>query len=142
MYLFTAKEKLQILKVINSTEIIIVCRRYKVHRATIWRWKKQFDGTFDSKKGTLVISGGGTTHTAEGGAATLASAELRNVASGIKNVNVTAGSDTAVYVMGDQRNGNALTINGKLADLPGQIVIKTGAGNGNQQSDNGGNQRG
>lgn len=48
MYLFTAKEKLQILKVIKSTELIIVCRRYKVHRATIWRWKKQFNGTLQS----------------------------------------------------------------------------------------------
>ena len=48
MYKFTAKEKMRILKVIKSTDLLIVCRRYKVHRATIWRWKRQFDGSLDS----------------------------------------------------------------------------------------------
>ena len=73
--------------------------------------KKQFDGTLDTKKGVLEISGGGTEHKNENAVATLASAELRNISSVIKSVNVTAGSDTAVYVKGDLRNGNALTIN-------------------------------
>lgn len=71
----------------------------------------EFAGTLDLNKGNLTISGGGTAYTVDDGSATLASAELRNVASGIKNVYVNAGSDTAVYVAGDQRNGNALTIN-------------------------------
>ncbi len=48
MYKFSAKEKLQILKVLQSTDLLILCRRYKVHRTTIWRWKCQFDGTVQS----------------------------------------------------------------------------------------------
>lgn len=50
MYKFSAKEKLNVLKALRSTSIYIICRRYKVSRTTLWRWKKQFDGTLESLK--------------------------------------------------------------------------------------------
>lgn len=48
MYKFTAKEKLTILKLLRTTERLIICRRYKVNSSTIWRWQKQYDGTLKS----------------------------------------------------------------------------------------------
>ena len=48
MYKFTAKEKYNVLKVLRSTPLLTVCRRYKVNRTTIWRWKRQYDGTVES----------------------------------------------------------------------------------------------
>ena len=48
MYKFTAKEKLYALKALKTTSILTIMRRYKVSRATLWRWKKQFDGTLQS----------------------------------------------------------------------------------------------
>lgn len=48
MYKFTAKEKMHILKIIQRENIFNVCRRYKVNRTTIWRWRKQYDGTMES----------------------------------------------------------------------------------------------
>lgn len=48
MYKFTAKEKMNVLKALRSTELLIICRRYKVSRVTVWRWKCQYDGTIES----------------------------------------------------------------------------------------------
>lgn len=48
MYKFTAKEKLNALKALRTASIKIICRRYKISRATLWRWKKQYDGTLKS----------------------------------------------------------------------------------------------
>lgn len=48
MYKFTAKEKYNALKALRSTETLIICRRYKVSRVTLWRWKRQYDGTIES----------------------------------------------------------------------------------------------
>lgn len=48
MYKFTAKEKFTVLKVLRSTPLLTVCRRYKVNRTTIWRWKRQYDGSVAS----------------------------------------------------------------------------------------------
>lgn len=48
MYKFTAKEKMSVLKALKSTSMLIICRRYKVSRVTIWRWKRQYDGTLES----------------------------------------------------------------------------------------------
>lgn len=48
MYKFTAKEKMNVLKALRSTEMLIICRRYKVSRVTVWRWKCQYDGTLES----------------------------------------------------------------------------------------------
>ena len=48
MYKFTAKEKYNALKALRSTESLIICRRYKVSRVTLWRWKRQYDGTIES----------------------------------------------------------------------------------------------
>ena len=48
MYKFTAKEKLSVLKALRTTSMLIICRRYKVSRVTIWRWKRQYDGTLES----------------------------------------------------------------------------------------------
>lgn len=48
MYKFTAKEKLTIIKLLKTTDKLILCRRYKVNASTIWRWKKQYDGTLNS----------------------------------------------------------------------------------------------
>ena len=48
MYKFTAKEKLNALKALRSTPLLTICRRYKVDRTTVWRWKRRFDGTLQS----------------------------------------------------------------------------------------------
>ena len=48
MYKFTAKEKYNALKALQCTDIYIICRRYKVSRVTLWRWKRQYDGTIES----------------------------------------------------------------------------------------------
>ena len=48
MYKFTAKEKYNVLKVLRSTPLLTVCRRYKVNRTTIWRWKRKYDGSVES----------------------------------------------------------------------------------------------
>ncbi|MCD7728503.1 MAG: DDE-type integrase/transposase/recombinase [Clostridia bacterium] len=48
MYKFTAKEKLYAIKALNSANLLTVCRRYKVSRTTIWRWRKRYDGTLES----------------------------------------------------------------------------------------------
>ena len=48
MYKFTAKEKLNALKALRSTPLLTICRRYKVDRTTIWRWKRAYDGTIES----------------------------------------------------------------------------------------------
>ena len=48
MYKFTAKEKLYALTALRSTDMLVVCRRYKVNRITLWRWRKQYDGTLES----------------------------------------------------------------------------------------------
>ncbi len=80
----------------------------------------KFQGSLDLNKGGLTISGGafdGTTTTTVDGSektintySTLADAELRNVASGLKNILVTAASDTAVKITGDSMAGNALNV--------------------------------
>lgn len=48
MYKFTAKEKLYAIKALKTASTQVVCRRYKVDRATLWRWRKQYDGTLES----------------------------------------------------------------------------------------------
>ena len=48
MYKFTAKEKYNALKALRSTPLLTICRRYKVNRSTIWRWKRAYDGTLQS----------------------------------------------------------------------------------------------
>lgn len=48
MYKFTAKEKFNALKALRSTPLLTICRRYKVNRTTIWRWKRQYDGSVES----------------------------------------------------------------------------------------------
>ena len=45
MYKFTAKEKLNAIKALSNASIRVVCRRYKINRSTLWRWKRQFDGS-------------------------------------------------------------------------------------------------
>ncbi len=48
MYKFTAKEKYNALKALQSSKIQIICRRYRINRSTLWRWRKQFNGSLDS----------------------------------------------------------------------------------------------
>lgn len=48
MYKFTAKEKMFAIKALQKSNIFIVCRRYKINRSTLWRWRKQYDGTLQS----------------------------------------------------------------------------------------------
>ena len=48
MYKFTAKEKFNALNALRSTPLLTICRRYKVNRTTIWRWKRQYDGRLES----------------------------------------------------------------------------------------------
>lgn len=48
MYKFTAKEKLYALKALKTADTLTIMRRYKVSRTTLWRWKKQYDGTIES----------------------------------------------------------------------------------------------
>ena len=48
MYKFTAKEKFKVLKALKITPTRIICRRYKIDRTTLWRWRKQYDGTVKS----------------------------------------------------------------------------------------------
>lgn len=48
MYKFTAKEKMYVINALKTAKLLVICRRYKVTRVTIWRWKKQFDGTIES----------------------------------------------------------------------------------------------
>ena len=45
MYKFNAKEKYNALKALSNASIRVVCRRYKINRSTLWRWKRQFDGS-------------------------------------------------------------------------------------------------
>jgi transposase InsO family protein len=48
MYKFTAKEKLNALKALRSSNTLTICRRYKVSRVILWRWKRQYDGSITS----------------------------------------------------------------------------------------------
>ncbi len=48
MYKFTAKEKLYALKALRSADMLTVCRRYRIDRSTLWRWRKRYDGTVES----------------------------------------------------------------------------------------------
>jgi len=48
MYKFTAKEKMNALKALRTTDTLTICRRYKVSRVTLWRWKRQYDGRLES----------------------------------------------------------------------------------------------
>ena len=48
MYKFQAKEKYNALKALRSSNTLTICRRYKVSRTTLWRWKRQYDGTLES----------------------------------------------------------------------------------------------
>ena len=48
MYKFKAKEKMYVLKALRTSSMLTITRRYKVSRVTIWRWKKQYDGTLES----------------------------------------------------------------------------------------------
>ncbi len=48
MYKFTAKEKLYALKALQTSTVRIVCRRYKINRSTLWRWRRQYDGSLES----------------------------------------------------------------------------------------------
>lgn len=48
MYKFTAKEKLSVLKLLRTTSIKVICRRYQINRSTLYRWKRQYDGTIES----------------------------------------------------------------------------------------------
>lgn len=48
MYKFTAKEKMYALKALRSADTLTVCRRYRVNRTTLWRWRKRYDGTQES----------------------------------------------------------------------------------------------
>lgn len=48
MYKFTAREKYNALKALQSSKTQIICRRYKINRSTLWRWRKQYDGTIES----------------------------------------------------------------------------------------------
>lgn len=48
MYKFTAKEKYNVLKALQSSTTQVICRRYKVNRSTLWRWRRQYDGTLES----------------------------------------------------------------------------------------------
>lgn len=48
MYKFTAKEKIYAIRALQNSSIRIVCRRYKINRSTLWRWRKQYDGTTES----------------------------------------------------------------------------------------------
>ena len=48
MYKFTAKEKFNVLKALRSSNTLTICRRYKVSRVTLWRWKRLYDGTVES----------------------------------------------------------------------------------------------
>lgn len=48
MYKFTAKEKMYALKALRSSDMLTVCRRYRVNRTTLWRWRRRYDGTIES----------------------------------------------------------------------------------------------
>ena len=48
MYKFTAKEKYNALKALRTSDMLTICRRYKVSRVTLWRWKCQYDGRIES----------------------------------------------------------------------------------------------
>lgn len=48
MYKFQAKEKYNALKALQTADILTICRRYKVNRTTLWRWKRLYDGTIES----------------------------------------------------------------------------------------------
>lgn len=48
MYKFTAKEKYYALKALQTSTTQVICRRYKVNRSTLWRWRRQYDGTLES----------------------------------------------------------------------------------------------
>ena len=50
MYKFTAKEQFNAIKALRNSTITIICRRYKIDRSTLWRWRKQFNGSLDSLK--------------------------------------------------------------------------------------------
>lgn len=48
MYKFTAKEKLYAINALRNADITTVCRRYKINRSTLWRWRRQYDGSLES----------------------------------------------------------------------------------------------
>lgn len=48
MYKFTAKEKMYAINALYNSSVLTVCRRYKINRSTLWRWRKQYDGTVQS----------------------------------------------------------------------------------------------
>ena len=48
MYKFTAKEKLKAINALKTSTILVVCRRYKINRSTLWRWRVQDNGTLKS----------------------------------------------------------------------------------------------
>ncbi len=48
MYKFTAKEKLKAINALKTSTILVVCRRYKINRTTLWRWVKRYDGSLNS----------------------------------------------------------------------------------------------
>lgn len=48
MYKFTAKEKMYALKAWRADGTLSVCRRYRVNRTTLWRWRRMYDGTVES----------------------------------------------------------------------------------------------
>ena len=48
MYKFKAKEKYNALKALQTADMLTICRRYKVNRTTLWRWKRLYDGTIES----------------------------------------------------------------------------------------------
>lgn len=50
MHKFSAKEKLYAINALKSASIFVVCRRYKIARQTLWRWRMQYDGTLESLK--------------------------------------------------------------------------------------------
>lgn len=50
MHKFDEREKIKIIKALKTSTILIICRRYKISRTTLWRWCKQFDGTLESLK--------------------------------------------------------------------------------------------
>ncbi len=48
MYKFSGKEKERVLNALRSSTINNICRRYKICRYTLYRWRNQYDGTVES----------------------------------------------------------------------------------------------